>query len=78
VLGLTHADGAQLFMGKSRIVLWFYVVTGILWLLVGVLRLVQHDSSILMNVFDFVAGSIFLLLAWQQLNRCRAIDDHHA
>jgi hypothetical protein len=59
-------------MNKPRLSLWFFVVTGALWLTIGVLRLIQHTSPF-DTILDFAAGCIFLLLAWQQLSKLRSV-----
>jgi hypothetical protein len=64
-------------MTRPRLLLWLYAIAGLLWLLVGVLRLVRHSST-LEIIFDFAFGCFFLLFAWQQLKKLRPVNDRHA
>jgi hypothetical protein len=59
-------------MTKPKLAVWFYLIAGLLWLVIGVLRLFGHDGSPLAIVFDFVCGGLFLLLAWIQAHKQRA------
>jgi hypothetical protein len=59
-------------MNKPRLTFWFFIVAGLLWLIVGLLRSVQHDSALEIGM-AFVAGFIFLLLGWQQANKQRTV-----
>ena len=55
-------------MNKRRLTFWLFFGAGLLWLIVGGLRLMQHNSK-LETVLSFTAGFIFLLLAGQMAKR---------
>jgi hypothetical protein len=59
-------------MNKLKFTLWLFIVAGLLWLIAGGLRVVQHSSG-LETAMAFTAGFIFLLLARQQAKKQRTV-----